>query len=174
MRPRTQTIRIVLATLLISLTAVAITIIPFTGWDNLTTGSPDIIIACCAKTPDLISVRNDGVVIERKDGVIDTDMEVISVLKGSTVRGPARVRSQYWPRQAEQYLIFGYFHDGSYQAIETYRVIPLGLSFSTNMLSGKTLTEQIRAVLSYRLGQLNREIEQKQEEKKRLEEGLRK
>ena len=161
-----------LALALAACTAIAIVVQPFSSWESLIKRSPDIIIARCSKTPARSVVQNDGTVLEFRDGLIPSDIEVISAIKGATNLGPALLNSRFLPRQGEQYLIFSIFHDGFYQAVETYRVIPLGLSFPTNMLAGKSFDQQIRALLQYRLNMLNREIQQAQEEKARVEEGL--
>ena len=42
-------------------TAMAVIISPFTGWDDLTTKSPDIIIARCATTPNPTGI-GDGMI----------------------------------------------------------------------------------------------------------------
>lgn len=153
-------------------TAIAVVVQPFSSWESLIRRSPDIVIARCNMTPARAIVQKDGTVLEFRDGLIPSDIEVILALKGRTNLGPAILDSQFLPRQGEQYLIFSIFHDGLYQAVEPFRVIPLSLSFPTNMMAGKSFNEQIRALLQYRLNMLNREMEQAQEEKKRLEEGL--
>gem|GEM_PF-4146347 len=80
--------------------------------------------------------------------------------------------SEYWPRQGEDYLCFANYHDGFYQANESYRIVPLGLSFTTNGMSNKTLDEQIQMLLQRRLNDLNQQMKKEQEEKKRLEEAF--
>jgi len=62
--------------------------------------------------------------------------------------------------------------EGLYHATEQYRIVPLGTSFPTGLLAGKGFDEQIRALLQYRVDMLKREMEEAQEEKARLEEGL--
>ena len=145
---------------------------PFSGWDNLTMKSSEIIIARCSKTPNRLNTGKGGAVIELKDGMIQSDIEVVSVLKGATNLGSAQLSSRYWPRQSELYLIFSTHFEGFYHATESYRVIPLGMDFPTNALAHQSLHEQIRTVFNYRLHQLDRELVQMQEERKRLEEGL--
>src|SRR6266511_1656763 len=51
-------------------TAMAVIISPFTGWDDLTRKSPDIIIARCATTPNPTGIG---------DGMISSDVEVLAV-----------------------------------------------------------------------------------------------
>ena len=48
----------------------------------------------------------------------------------------------------------------------------MGTNFPTNLLAGKSFDKQVRALLQYRVDMLSRDMEQAQEEKKRLEEGL--
>lgn len=139
--------------------------LPFRSWDEVKRRSPDIVIARCAKTPDQATI---------KDAVFESEVEIECVLKGTTNLRPATVDSSYRLRQGEHYLIFSIFSDGVYQTAEEYRIIPLGHYFSTNVLTGKLLDEQIQFLLQYRLNNLNRELQQGQEEKKRLEEGLKK
>jgi hypothetical protein len=152
--------------------AMAVVTQPFSGWDNLTMMSSDIVIARCSRTPNRLNIGKGGAVIELKDGMLQSDIEVVSILKGATNLGPAQLSSRYWPRQSELYLIFSTHAEGFYHAPESYRVIPLGMDFPTNALAHQSLDEQIRTVLSYRLRELNLELQQKHEEKKRLEEGL--
>ncbi len=154
-------------------TTVAYIVQPFPGWNVLTDTSSGIIIARCSKTPDPYNVTYKGMLVD-PDDLIDSEIEVVSVLKGDTKPGSGHLRSEYWPRQGEYYAVFSLNQADIYQASESYRIVPLGIRFPTNMLAGRTLNEQIRALLQYRLDQLNRDVEKAQDEKKRLEEGLRK
>lgn len=154
--------------------ATAVVIMPFRGWERLAQKSSDVIVVRCSKTPDPLAPDKDGVSLEIIDGIVDSDMEIVSILKGGTNSGNVRVSSEYWPRQRECYLIFADFHDGYYQAVESYRVVPLGINFPTNLLTGKSLEEQIRTALKYRLDNLDRKMKEEMEEKQRLEEGLKK
>ena len=148
-------------------TAMAVIILPFTSWDDLTKKSPDIIIARCATTPNPTVIG---------DGIIWSDIEVFAVLKGDTKPGVARMVSQYLPHQEERFLMFATYQSNqlyrAYNATETYRIVPLSRYFPTNELAGKSLDEQIRLVLRRRLEDVNRELERLAKEKSRLEEGL--
>ena len=146
----------------------------FKGWHELTQASPDIIIVHCTKTPDLETVESNGVVRETALGAINSDVEVIFSLKGFAEQKKARIVSECALRQGEYYMVFGLRYDGLYQATESYRIVPLGLNFSTNSLSGKTIDEQIQMLLQLRLNNLNRQMKAEQEEKQRLEEGIKK
>jgi hypothetical protein len=173
-----------LTVFLVATSALAVVTMPFPGWEQLTKKSPDIIIARCEKTPELFEVQDNGVVRETVGGLIESDIKVISVLKGETHQGAmpleqprlgsARLSSWYRPRQSEYYLIFSICYSGEYQAFEKYKMIPLGLDFSTNVLSGKTLDEQIQTLLQKRLDDLNRQMKVEQEEKARLESAFKK
>jgi hypothetical protein len=149
--------------------AFAVMLVPFTNWDDLTKQSPDIVIARCVVTADTTIID---------DGMNWTDIEVLSVLKGDTKPGPARMVSTYWPRQGENFLMFSTYHTNQkyrgYNATEMYRIVPLGLYFNTNAVTGKRLDEQIQIVLRRRLEKLNGELKDGAEEKKRLEEGIKK
>lgn len=141
----------------------AVPYFPFRGWDDVKTRSEDIIVARCSETPDQPAY---------KDAVFKVNITVESVLKGTTDLGPATLDSLYRPRQGEHYLVYSTYHDGGYDAVEDYRVIPLGFYFSTNMLAGKSLDEQVHMLLQHRLDDLNRELADGQKEKQRLEEAL--
>lgn len=88
--------RVLILTALAASSALAVFIAPFTNWDDLTERSPDIIIARCTTTPNPIAAI---------DGMIWSDIEVTSVLKGDTKRGIARMVSQYRPRQGDNFLM---------------------------------------------------------------------
>lgn len=153
--------------LLSSLSAMAYRSLPFPGWPELQEHSKDIVVVKCKRT------RSPNPVIDGAEhngrGLIDTDVEIVSVLKGSTNVSASVVRSAFWPRQDEYYLVFADYNYGCYQALERYRMVPLGLDFSTNNLTGKKLDEQVRGLLKYRLYNLNRQMSGDAEEKKRLE-----
>lgn len=152
---------LVLVVLFLAMRAPAPIVASFKGWDWLKATSSDVIVARCVRTPSE----------SYRDGV-QAEMAIVCVLKGTNGATPGVVRSFYWPRQGEHYLIFADYHDGSYQALEEYRFVPLGVQFLTNSVVGKPFDDQIQLLFKNRLDQLNRELEQGQEEKKRLEEGL--
>ena len=141
----------------------AMVMLPFQGWPRLRECSADIVVARCMKTALPVTIVDD---------VVESEIQVVMVLKGTNRVDTSTLLSERWLRQGEHYLVFGNFQNGSYRAIQEYRVVPLGVWFSTNSISGKPLDEQIQILLKKRLWQLNRELEQGREEKKRLEEGL--
>jgi hypothetical protein len=136
----------------------------FDGWGRVMRTSPAIIVARCTETPTETGIH----------GVIDANIEVLSVLKGTNQLGKARLVSLYRPRQNETYLILPQTSDSSapYQAIESYRIVSLGVGFSTNQIWGTSLDEQLQSLFQRRLRQLNLELKEGQEEVKRLEAAL--
>lgn len=149
-------------------TTVAYIVQPFPGWNVLTDTSSGIIIARCSKTPDPYNVTYKGMLVD-PDDLIESEIEIVLVLKGNTRPGTGHLRSEYWPRQGEYYAVFALNEPDYYQATESYCIVPLGIHFPTNMLAGKTVNEQIRALLQYRLDELNQDVVKAQDEKKRLE-----
>jgi hypothetical protein len=159
----------ILTAFLITISVIARVIAPFPGWDRLKQNSPNIIIAYCGKptppTPGILFMNAPA---------SDSAIDVVLVLKGANNANSARLLTDHLLQQGENYLVFGYYGSGIYQAFEEYRVIPLGVHFSTNSIAGKSLDEQIQILFQRRLDVLNRQIKEDQEEKQRLEEGLKK
>ncbi|MGA2750689.1 MAG: hypothetical protein ABSG59_18105 [Verrucomicrobiota bacterium] len=166
--------RILLGSVIAATACAALAVVdfwPFPGWQTLESTS-DVIVARCLQTPDPFHSKTNNFYIDPV--MINSDMEIVSVLKGGTKPGPVLLASEYWPRQGEYYLIFAIYSDGSYTAVAPYRIVPLGAAFNTNVLKGKRLDENVRLLLRYRLDQLNEQLRKGQEEKKLLEEGLEK
>jgi hypothetical protein len=156
-------ITIIISLLVVSVTARMVGLFP--GWDQLADQSSNIVIAHCGKPFQ----RTAGVIIENGP-LSDSEVEVISVLKGATNQpSPARLWTDHELFQGENYLVFGYYDSGIYQAYEEFRIVPLGGNFSTNLIAGKPLNEQIQILLKRRLDNLNRQMKQEQVEKQRLE-----
>ena len=154
--------------------AMAYTSLDFPGWPSLEQKSDTIVIARCKATPDPNAPDKDGLVMDNR-GLIYSEMQIVSILKGTTNSNAELLKSEYWPRQGEYYLIFAKFTDNAYQAYESYRVIPLGISgYVVNGLKGKTLDEQVQTLLQLRLDALNRQMSQEQEEMQRLKDGVNK
>lgn len=143
----------------------------FAGWPALEGKSHDIIIARCSATPDLSPVGTNGVAIDRR-GLIYSEIQIVAVLKGTNNFGTGQLVSSYWPRQGEYYLIFSDYRFGSYLAYEAYRIVPIGMSFSTDELKSGILDYEITTLLRRRLDKLNRQMSIELDEKHRLEEGL--
>ena len=157
----------ILTASLITIGATARLIAPFLGWDQLQERSPYIIIAHCGKPIPL-----SGPTINAPNS--DSSIDVLLVLKGTNNVNSARLWTDYELRQGENYLIFAYYDTGIYQAYEEYRVIPLGVRFSTNSIAGKPLNEQLQILFKQRVDDLNREIQSDEVEKQRLEGGIKK
>lgn len=137
--------------------------------------SPDIVIAKCTST---YGSKPTAKPVPILDGVIFSDIQVVSVLKGNTKPGPSRLASWYWPYPDQQFVIFGSYesdrYSTNYTAIEGYKIVPLSRNFPLHTLDGKTLDEQLQLIFSNRVSDLNEEIGQDEKEKTRLEEYLKK
>src|SRR5262249_34992230 len=120
---------------------------PFRNWDWVKSRCPDIVIVKCSETPIPRAIRYDP--------LVEANVETISVLKGSAKPGPFKIviNQDHWPCQNEYYLIFGFGSTDTIEAAESYATVPLGFSFSTNDLTGKTFDEQIEYMLKLRLDQ---------------------
>src|SRR5271154_280458 len=86
--------------LMFAITAMARIIIPFKDWQTLIQNSPDIVIARGVTDPD----GNMGL-----NGINVSDIQVLSVLKGDTMPGQAKIASEYCPRKGERFLMFSRF-----------------------------------------------------------------
>ncbi len=108
-----------------------------------------------------------------RDGVIQSDIEVVSVLKGDTKPGVSRLVSTYFlPQQGHYYLIFGHYFRRHYQAMEDFRVVPIGLRFEPEMIAGQAFEQQINTLLRRGLNEANQQLEQGQKEKALLEQAF--
>jgi hypothetical protein len=151
----------------------------FPGWGGMLKISQDVLLVKCRRSPTQMLETNNGMVYEHPawGGLFSSDVEVVSILKGRTVSpgSEAALESQYWPYQGETYLVFASSIEGTnIKAFDDYRIVPLGHQFSTNDFAGKTLDEQIKVALQYRLWYVNREFDHVQAEKQRLDEFLKK
>jgi hypothetical protein len=108
----------------------------------------------------------------RMGGVTMSDVETVSVLKGTNIEAGKSLTlfSECRPSQGDAYLLFATDLQGTNCfSLDRYRVVPLGAFFNTKLITGKNLDEQINILLQYRLDHLKRELEKGQEEKQRLE-----
>jgi hypothetical protein len=118
----------------------------FHGWDYLKNMSDYIAVVQCGNPiPQKPNVRVVGA------GKSDVEIQVIFTLKGTNNASPLRLQTQRDLYQGQNYLVFGYCGDGVYSAYEEYRVVLLDELFSTNLIAGKTLDEQIQILLERRL-----------------------
>jgi hypothetical protein len=144
----------------------------FRGWDDLFDNSSDILIARCVSTHN--PAKDKWMVIQ--DGIIPSEIEVISTIKGNARSGVFHLLSEYWPHPGDQFLVFANYRKddffSGFQAAESYRIVPLNRFFQTNTLAGMTPKVAIRSILKNRIDDLNEELDKAQSEKKRLEEGI--
>jgi hypothetical protein len=157
---------IVFACIVVAANVWGLKLLSFPGWDRVREKSTDIIVAQCLKVPN-----NPGSSI---DDLLDTDIQIDSVLKGSTNLAAVRLRTTSWLRPGEYYLIFAISMDRVYNAFEKYRVIPLGSYIPPDLLIGKAPDEQIQILFQRRLDDLHRQMTEEEQEKQRLEEGIKK
>lgn len=169
---------------------VASPIIQFKSWDDLIQSSSDILIVArhnAVAQPQVSRSTNNPVVIQTIDGGMPYPVEIISVLKGNAKSGPAELFAPYSPRlgelphQGNMYLVFVSNHEGDqkypwYRANENYRIVFIAPDIYsgawTNAIAGRLLKEQIRIMLESRLSSIDEELKSDQEEKKRVEDGL--
>lgn len=148
--------------------------IEFPGWEELARISPYVIIVRCTSSPEsprLINgiMSHNPLLVGTSGGLTLSDVKMVATLKpqishpaatSSSPRESAAILkagtpltlwSEYWPCQGEDYLLFvSEFRSTNFDALDLYRVFPLGHSFDTNLLSGKSLNEQVKFMLQYR------------------------
>jgi hypothetical protein len=155
--------------------AIAVVFKDYHDWPTLEHDSQAIIIARCKSTPEWMHYTNGVLIMNPALGLVESEMEVEAVLKGtnSPTGTPIRFGSEFWPRQGENYLIMAQSYDGVLcRANEKYRIIPLGLFFTTNALTGKTVEEKIRQMLQFRVDHLDQQLQEDKAEKQRLDNAL--
>lgn len=155
-------------------TALATLVGKFNGWDSLRQESPEIFIARCAATQDFLQESNKIRIVF--NGTIHSEIEVVSVLKGSPQLEKTFLNSQYWPYRGEYFLVFAGCQKNQlnigYTAIEKFRIVSLGHYFATNQIANKPLVDQVSCILNTRVKNLQEKTEQDKEEMTRLESGL--
>jgi hypothetical protein len=148
----------------------------FKSWNHVADESSDIVVARCTATPYYTPPGAPPKPTWIIDNVTQSDIEVVSVLKGSTKPALSHMASWYRPYQGQLFLVFAnyttYGTNSSYNAIEEYRVVPISRDFQMSELNGKTLGQQVQCVLAARVKDLAQELAQENEEKKRIEEGI--
>ena len=156
---------IITISLIIAITVIARQIPQFLGWDKLV--STDVVVLRYGKPAPPTS----GFVPVLNGAKCNSPINVLFVLKGTNYL--TQLQTSHELQEGENYLLFGYYDGGSYQAMEDYSIIPLGKTFSTNVIAGKPYDEQISILFKLRIDELNRQIQSAQQEKERLEQGLR-
>jgi hypothetical protein len=158
--------KLILATTLIALTASAVLLAPFQGYDFVANHSDNIYIAVC--------VTNPPTTVHGDEPINTFSIKIVYSIKGTNLSGTTTLQSLRWLNVGDSYLTFGNFKTGAYQAFENYRVIPLGREmFSkgefTNSLAGKSQDEQIQILFKRALDNIDRKMKEDQEDKRRLE-----
>lgn len=149
------------------ITCLARITLPFNGWYSLEEQSPVIVVVRCGSpTPS-----QPGVLI-MNGARFNFAVEVISVLKGTNILNQAKLYTNHDLTKGEDYLVFGYYDSGIFNAYEKYRVISLGRNFPVNTITGKPLKDQLRVLFQRRVDNLAQQIQQEETEKRNLEEGI--
>jgi len=164
-----KSILIILLSLVAGFTTLGVFFSRFRNWDELIEISPDIVIAKCTSTYGTDPKAKNAYIL---DNIIQSDIEVLSILKGTTKLGQAKLQSFYWPFPDQRFLIFGWYSDGTYSAREGYRIVPISRDFRVETLKGKPLADQLQIILSNRLDDVEEEVGRDNEEKARIEKYL--
>lgn len=139
----------------------------FHGWEYLKNMSPYIAVVQCGNpTPPKPNVMVVG------GTKSDSTIQTVFTLKGTNDVSPTRLLTDRELCSGKHYLVFGYCNGDVYCAYEDYKVVPLEKYFGSTLIAGKPLDEQISILLQIRLANLKREMQKNEEEKRRLEEGL--
>jgi hypothetical protein len=161
---------IIFAFSLAAATILAVVVRPFTNWEEVASTSPEIIVARCLSTPQPLQPDENGAIKTLVSGLLNSSIEPMAVLKGKPVLGSATLCSQYWPRQGEAYLIYARSMTSNvYNAVESYRVVPLGINFFTNYIVGSSLEEKQRSLLAGALRLAKTRLQEDQAAEARLE-----
>jgi hypothetical protein len=160
--------KIIATLMLCALTSAGVVYRKFENWEQLIERASDIFVARCLQTPERFKSHPDNVVEEMRDGLFNSDMEVVFPLKGATNAGTSKLLSRYRPSQGAYYLIFASARPSAFQAVEEYRVVPLGLDFASNSVPATNLTLQIRHLLALRMQEIDREMHAAAIERERL------
>jgi len=161
--------KISLAITVLALTATSATALligPFPGWSRLEKISDEIVIVGCDQSLPSRPNYNDTVFRS------DSQVLIQSTLKGTNGPSLIRLLTNHELQVGHQYLVFGYYNDGVFEAFEDYRVVPLGTDFPLKSLDGKTLDEQLEILFQRSVDDMNQKIEDDQKEKDRLQEGV--
>ena len=167
---RLMKLKIISATITILIlaatSATALLLGPFPGWSRLENISDEIVIVGCDQPLPSRPNFNDNVVRS------DSQVLILSTLKGTNSTSSTRFLTNHELQVGHQYLVFGDYEDGAFCAFEDYRVIPLGTDFPLKSLEGKTLDEQLQILFQRGVDDMNRKIQEDEEEKDRLEQGV--
>ena len=137
----------------------------FATWKQLQGYSPDIIVAHCGN-PALMT----GTVVNGT--AFDSNIRVLLVLKGENGTNSVRLLTDHKLEPGNNYLAFGYYKDGLFEAYEACRVIPLGVNFSTDTIAGKPLEDQLQILFKRGVDVLNQEIQSDMAEKEWVQKAI--
>lgn len=149
-----------------SLTAAALVLGPFPEWDRLEEMSSNIAVVACYRPLPAEPNSNDDVVMS------DSRAWILSPLRGKDAAGYIRLLTNHTLSRGRNYLVFGYYVNGAFEAFEDYRVVPLSKDFDIKSLSGKTLDQQLQILFEDGVKEMNRQIQEDEAEKQRLQEAL--
>jgi len=155
-----------LLSVLLVFCAAAYVVVPFPGWDRLAMESEYIALVRCGN-PTVLPPN-----AYRAGPNSDSDIQIIFTLKGTNDLDVCRLITDHDLYPGERYLVFGNLGKNILHAFEEYRITQVDHLFTTNLIAGKPLNEQIQIILERRLFDLNREAKLNEEELQRLNEAL--
>jgi hypothetical protein len=138
--------------------------VPFPGWEELETRSPDIVIVSPTASAPRIRVSSPR---------SDFEVSVELVLKGTNSSTVTRFLTDHELQLHQRYLVFGQYDSDVLKAFEDYRVIPLEQGFDRQSIEGKTLDQQLQILFQDGVKEMDREIQDEEAERHRLKEALR-
>ncbi len=162
-------IMLALTMALLAVGATARVIGTFQDWSRLEEMSSDIVIVYGGNpTPP-----NPSILIGNPPRS-DSQVDILSVLKGTNNPNSSRLLTDHDLTKGQRYLVFGYYESDGYEAFENYRVIPLDTTFQLDSLKGKNFNEKLQVLLQSGVDCMNRKIQKDEEERDRLQQGIRK
>lgn len=160
-------ILIVIPVLFKSLNVSALVLGPFPGWDRMEKMSSNIAVVACYQPLSSRPNYDDDVVGS------DRQAHLYLSLKGTNWASNFRLLTNYPLLRGRKYLVFGYYVDGTFEAFEDYRVVPLSRDFDIKSVSGKSPDQQLQILFQDGIKEMDREIQNDEAEKQRMEEALR-
>lgn len=145
----------------------AVPITLFQDTDAFIVRAQDIVVANCISVPD----RPETYV----DGLYPAEVEVLMVLKGEEKPGRLKIVTIYPMKPGTSYLLTsagGMAFDSHFLAIAELAVVPVPAGFDLKTLNGKSTTEQIHAVFSRHLYEIEQVLLPLKKTQALLERGL--
>jgi hypothetical protein len=161
---------VVLALALVTFSAAAYLIAPFSGWPKLAERSPDIVLVLAVR-PTVYPPN-----VNFSGPRSDFQVEVTSVLKGTnyTASTDARLLTDHELRPYHLYLVFGQYTTNWIDAFEDYRAIQLDKKFQYSSIKDKTLDEQLQILFQSGVDAMNQQILDDEKERNHIKEALQK